>query len=59
MNPQMIELAIDGFTVASKLIEEIKAQHGLTDEQLLEFAENKDADTRDRIAKFLAGQKPA
>ena len=56
---QIIELAIDGFNAAAKLVETLKEQQGLSDEQLLEIAASKDAETRDRIAKFLSGQKPA
>ncbi|WP_041855839.1 hypothetical protein [Candidatus Korobacter versatilis] len=55
---QIVELAMEGLVTATKLIAELKAQGQLTDQQLLDFAATKDAETRDRIEKFLAGQKP-
>ena len=49
----LITLASQLEEQAVKFIAEIKAQHGLSDEQLLAAAESEDQATRDRIAAYL------
>jgi hypothetical protein len=61
MNPQevtqLIALGLDVAERLAKVVMQIKAQQGLSDEEILAAAESKDADTRARAEKFLASLK--
>ena len=49
----IITLALQGLNASLALIAELKAQSGMTDDQLLALAESQDKATRDKIAAFL------
>ena len=58
MDPAVaIRLALEGLQVALALVAELKAQSGMTDAQLLDFAAAKDQATRDAIAAHIASVK--
>ena len=57
MNEKYIELALDAFAVAVKLIAELQAQGKLTDEQLDAFVLSQNAETRAQIQKYIAAVK--
>jgi delta-aminolevulinic acid dehydratase/porphobilinogen synthase len=61
MNEQTLELILRLATLAAeagaKAIADFHAQQGMNEDQLLEFAEQKDADTRDRIQAYVAKLK--
>lgn len=52
----LLQLAVASATAIEKLIAEMKAQSGMTDEQLLDWAQKKDADTHAVIQNFLSRQ---
>lgn len=58
MDPTIaIQLALEGLKVALAQIAELKAQSGMTDDQLLAFASTKDQATRDAVAAHIAAVK--
>jgi hypothetical protein len=54
---QLISLAIQVFGEGAQIVQEIKSQAGMSDEQLLAQAEQSDQETRDLIAKHLEAVK--
>ena len=58
MDPSiLIALALEGLKLSLALIAELRAQSGMSDEQLLAFALTKDQATRDAVAAHIAAVK--
>ncbi|HWQ96727.1 MAG TPA: hypothetical protein VN538_01345 [Clostridia bacterium] len=50
----LIALGMDLAERIAKLVAELRAQKGITDEQLREYVATKDAETRAKVEAFLA-----
>lgn len=55
---QILALALGLLNSSLQLVAQIRAQAGMTDEQILEHASTVNADTRDTIEKFIASLPP-
>ena len=54
MNPQTVQLALEIAAIAARLLVEVRQQSGLSNEQLLALAEQKNAATRSAVEAFLS-----
>jgi hypothetical protein len=57
MNPEFVKLALQLAAIAGKMVLEIKAQSGLTDDELLNLAEKNDEEARSAAKAFLESLK--
>ncbi|HWR36008.1 MAG TPA: hypothetical protein VN622_09090 [Clostridia bacterium] len=54
MNPQLVAVTLESLVALTKLLAELKQASGMTDEQLLDFAGTKGAETRAAAENFIA-----